>query len=92
MSNRKRLLVYIIPVTVLSFALNIPKFMEVTMINQNNTTGANDTNGTNDINGTNETVSEAKLEIGPTEMRRDTTYIFWYKKNAATADVQRAQG
>ena len=29
MSNSKRLLVYIVPVTVLSFALNTPKFMEV---------------------------------------------------------------
>ena len=30
MTNTKRLLVYIVPVTVLSFSLNIPKFMEVT--------------------------------------------------------------
>ena len=29
MTNTKRLLVYIVPVTVLSFSLNIPKFMEV---------------------------------------------------------------
>ena len=32
MTNTKRLLVYIVPVTVLSFSLNIPKFMEVDLI------------------------------------------------------------
>ena len=37
MSNTKRLLVYIVPVTVLSFALNTPKFMEVTMTKNNGT-------------------------------------------------------
>lgn len=37
MSNTKRLLVYIVPVTVLSFALNIPKFMEVTLTQNNGT-------------------------------------------------------
>ena len=37
MTNTKRLLVYIIPVTVLSFALNIPKFMEVTVTQNNGT-------------------------------------------------------
>ena len=40
MSNTKRLLVYIVPVTILSFALNIPKFMEVTLTQ---------TNGTNEV-------------------------------------------
>ena len=34
MTNTKRLLVYIVPVTVLSFSLNIPKFMEVVIIFQ----------------------------------------------------------
>ena len=37
MTNTKRLLVYIIPVTLLSFALNIPKFMEVTVTQNNGT-------------------------------------------------------
>ena len=37
MSNSKRLLVYIVPVTVLSFALNTPKFMEVTLTKNNGT-------------------------------------------------------
>ena len=37
MSNTKRLLVYIVPVTVLSFALNTPKFMEVTLTKNNGT-------------------------------------------------------
>jgi len=37
MSNTKRLLVYIVPVTILSFALNIPKFMEVTLTQNNGT-------------------------------------------------------
>lgn len=41
MSNTKRLLVYIVPVTVLSFALNTPKFMEVTLTKNN---------GTNEVN------------------------------------------
>ena len=31
MKINRRLLVYIIPVTLLSFALNIPKFIEVTI-------------------------------------------------------------
>ena len=31
MTNTRRVLIYIIPVTALSFALNIPKFMEVTL-------------------------------------------------------------
>jgi hypothetical protein len=31
MTNTRRVLIYIIPVTALSFALNIPKFMEVTI-------------------------------------------------------------
>ena len=37
MSNTKRLLVYIIPVTAISFALNIPKFMELKVTNKNGT-------------------------------------------------------
>ena len=37
MSNTKRLMVYIVPVTVLSFSLNIPKFMEVTVTEANGT-------------------------------------------------------
>eukprot|EP00090_Calanus_glacialis_P038798 TRINITY_DN67629_c0_g1_i1.p1 TRINITY_DN67629_c0_g1~~TRINITY_DN67629_c0_g1_i1.p1 ORF type:complete len:261 (-),score=67.39 TRINITY_DN67629_c0_g1_i1:107-889(-) len=37
MSNTKRLMVYIVPVTVLSFSLNIPKFMEVTLTETNGT-------------------------------------------------------
>merc|ERR1719219_2580793 len=37
MSNTKRLLVYIIPVTSISFALNIPKFMEVKLTESNGT-------------------------------------------------------
>ena len=37
MSNTKRMLVYIIPVTALLFALNIPKFMEVTLTENNGT-------------------------------------------------------
>ena len=37
MSNTKRVMVYIVPVTVLSFSLNIPKFMEVTLTNANGT-------------------------------------------------------
>ena len=37
MSNTRRILVYIIPVTALSFALNIPKFMEVTITETNGT-------------------------------------------------------
>ena len=37
MSNTKRMLVYVIPVTTLSFALNIPKFMEVTVTENNGT-------------------------------------------------------
>ena len=37
MTNTKRLLVYIVPVTVLSFALNIPKFMEVSLTKNNGT-------------------------------------------------------
>ena len=41
MSSTKRLLVYTVPVTMISFALNIPKFMEVT-VTQNNGTNAVD--------------------------------------------------
>ena len=37
MSNTKRLLVYVVPVTVLSFSLNIPKFMEITVRESNGT-------------------------------------------------------
>lgn len=37
MSNSKRLLVYVVPVTVLSFSLNIPKFMEITITESNGT-------------------------------------------------------
>jgi hypothetical protein len=37
MTNTKRLLVYIVPVTILSFSLNIPKFMEVTLTQHNGT-------------------------------------------------------
>ena len=37
MSSTKRLMVYIVPVTVLSFSLNIPKFMEVTLTETNGT-------------------------------------------------------
>ena len=38
MSNNKRLLIYIIPVTTISFALNIPKFMDIEMRETNGTT------------------------------------------------------
>ena len=37
MSSTKRLMIYIVPVTVLSFSLNIPKFMEVTITQTNGT-------------------------------------------------------
>ena len=37
MSNTKRVMIYIIPVTILSFVLNIPKFMEVTVTEHNGT-------------------------------------------------------
>ena len=37
MTNTRRLLVYVVPVTLLSFALNIPKFMEVTLTQNNGT-------------------------------------------------------
>ena len=37
MTNTRRLLVYIVPVTALSFALNVPKFMEVTVTEHNGT-------------------------------------------------------
>ena len=37
MSNTKRLLIYIMPVTTISFALNIPKFMEVKLTENNGT-------------------------------------------------------
>jgi hypothetical protein len=37
MTNTKRLLVYIVPVTILSISLNIPKFMEVTLTQNNGT-------------------------------------------------------
>ena len=37
MTNARRLLVYIVPVTALSFALNVPKFMEVTVTEHNGT-------------------------------------------------------
>ena len=38
MSNSKRLLVYVVPVTAISFALNIPKFMEVKLTQTNEST------------------------------------------------------
>ena len=41
MSSTKRLLVYTVPVTMISFALNIPKFFEVKL---------NDYNGTEVVN------------------------------------------
>ena len=50
MSNTKRMLVYVIPVTVLSFALNVPKFIEVTHT---------------EVNGTNH-VDPSKLRLDPT--------------------------
>ena len=37
MTSTKRFLVYIIPVTIISFSFNIPKFMEVTMNDNNGT-------------------------------------------------------
>ena len=46
MTNTKRLLVYIVPVTLLSFALNIPKFMEVSLTKNN---GTNEVRYTNDM-------------------------------------------
>ena len=49
MSNARRILVYIIPVTALSFALNIPKFMEVTIT---------ETNGTNAVDP-----SQTRLDV-----------------------------
>ena len=38
MSNTKRLLIYIVPVTTISFALNIPKFMDLEFTETNGTT------------------------------------------------------
>ena len=37
MSNAKRMMVYVLPFTFLSFSLNIPKFMEVTVVKANGT-------------------------------------------------------
>ena len=62
MSNTKRLLVYVVPVTVLSFALNVPKFMEVTLT-QNN--------------GTNE-VDPSKTRRDPTFIFWYTLSLIWH--------------
>ena len=72
MSNIKRVMIYVGPVTLLSFALNIPKFMEVKfwmkvwcfVTSFDLEVTFNHTNGTN--------------EIDMTERRRHPTYIFWY--------------
>ena len=74
MTNTKRLLVYIVPVTVLSFALNIPKFMEVSLTKNN---------GTNEvcfvrIFSTLNSPFCALLQVDPSESRRDPTFVFWY--------------
>jgi hypothetical protein len=37
MTNTKRLLMYVVPVTILAFGLNVPKFMEVTLTQHNGT-------------------------------------------------------
>ena len=74
MTNTKRLLVYIVPVTVLSFALNIPKFMEVSLTKNN---------GTNEVCfiktfSIQNTPFCALLQVDPSESRRDPTFVFWY--------------
>ena len=62
MSNNKRVVIYIIPVTILSFIFNIPKFMEVT---------------TSENNGTNEVVpSETRRD--PTFIFWYTLSLIWH--------------
>ena len=48
MTNAKRLMIYIVPVTVLSFSLNIPKFMEVTITEKNGTIAVDPSETRND--------------------------------------------
>ena len=62
MSNNKRMLIYIIPVTMLSFIFNIPKFMEVT---------------TTENNGTNE-VDSSETRRDPTFIFWYTLSLIWH--------------
>ena len=62
MSNAKRLLVYVVPVTVLSFSLNIPKFMEITV---------RETNGTN-------VVDPSQTRKDPTFIFWYTLSLIWH--------------
>ena len=63
MSQTKRLLVYIIPVTVISFALNIPKFMEVKV--------SQGENGTYDMDPT-------ETRVNPTFVFWYTVSLIWH--------------
>ena len=62
MSDNKRMMMYIVPVTVLSFIFNIPKFIEVT---------------TNDNNGTTE-VDASETRKDPTYIFWYTLSMIWH--------------
>ena len=63
MSNTKRLLIYIIPVTTISFALNIPKFMEIKFTETNNGTTV---------------VDASETRLNPTYMFYYTLSLIWH--------------
>ena len=63
MSNTKRLMIYIIPVTTISFALNIPKFMEINLTETNNGTTL---------------VDASETRLNPTYMFYYTLSLIWH--------------
>ena len=81
----KRLLVYILPVTLFSFVYYFPKFFDLYVVEENEDLDCmkNDTKYKNDTNDT-ETIDDREdclqtsYKILPTSLRINPMYIFWY--------------
>ena len=74
MSKFTRLMVYVLPVTILSFSLNIPKFLEITVTGNDREIG-------NSIMNPNSFISieyNGTSVADPSQTRKDPTFIFWY--------------
>ena len=78
MSSTRRLLVYIIPVTIVSFALNIPKFIEVKMNCYDTNTGTIVTLENSTSPWEFYTRGNVSCSMDADPLRLNPSFVWWY--------------
>ena len=78
MSSTRRLLVYIIPVTIVSFALNIPKFIEVKMNCYDTNTGTIVTLDNSTSHWEFYTRANVSCSMDADPLRLNPSFVWWY--------------